>query len=350
MSARAVAFRCNAGVQTGFGHLMRCRELARLLAERGVASVMYGPEARQRAEADRSLFAAWRPAPFPDPDEDEQGDFLAFCRSAGARHAILDDYRIDPSYQRRLHEAGLRFLHQFDASAPPERFWADFAVNANLHETEETHARRIANPHGRLLLGPAYAVLRPEFRAVEKRPPAKRASTVLLTFGGGDDRGMILRTLTALEPHISSGLKVEIISGALNPRNDGIRAALENRRDGRVTLHVNPPDVARIMARADIAVMAGGTSTYEAAHCGAPMVLVALTPNQVNPGRGWAEHTGSVFLGTMAELTDEGLRAGVSTMIDDDARRIETALRCRRKVQGDGGERLLDALLGEINA
>ena len=347
MKGETVAFRCNAGPTTGFGHLMRCRELARSLSERGVASVIFGPADAHRTTADAALFADWYAVDEMKPRGEESGEFLSFCRDAHAEHAILDDYRVESTYQRTLHEAGIRCLHQFDASAPPTEFWAPIVVNANPYENERAYLGKLRAPSAQLLLGPAYAVLRPEFRSIEPRAPRAQVSRILITFGAGDDRGMILRTLEALWSALSESIEIYIVSGKHNPRNPEIAKALKNRYPRRATLYIDPPSVAKLMNDADLAVMAGGTSTYEAASCGLPMVLVVLTSNQINPCRGWALKTGVVNLGEQSLLRAKDIRSSVLAFIEDDDRRIVTANRCRQAVDGKGGDRLLDALLKE---
>ena len=341
MSEGVVAFRCNSGPLTGFGHLMRSRELARMLATRGWSAVMYGPPLNQRRETDETLFLDWRPAPEALARADEPAAFIAFCEHSNAAHAIMDDYRVERDYQRRLHEAGVRFLHQFDASAPPEGFWADLLVNANPYETPDRYQTLLEAPKADLMLGPEFAVLRPEFIAAEKPAADRLARRVLLTFGGGDDRGLILKFAGALRGLMA----IDVISGAGNPRNAENQAALAELDDANVALHINPPDVASLMRRADLAVMAGGTSTYEAAHCGVPMILLAISENQERPCMGWSDRTGAIYLGRHDAVSTEQARDTVAKLAENRERRADMAARNMTLVDGKGGDRLLDALL-----
>ena len=154
-----VAFRCNTGTRVGIGHLMRCRSMAMHLATLGWRSVIMGPPLSLREASDENLFSEWVAA---DDTLERSADarlFADFCAKHGARHAVMDDYRGAPEYQQILRDAGLRWLQQFDASAPFD-FFADVLVNSGAHARADLYADHIKNPDCLALFGPRFAVVR----------------------------------------------------------------------------------------------------------------------------------------------------------------------------------------------
>lgn len=340
-----VVFRCNASSRVGLGHLMRCRELARLLTERGHACAIVGPSEDLREPNDARLFSRWIPLSGEYGCEQDARDFLAICREMNAVHAVMDDYRVDPAYQASLKANGIRFMQQFDASRPWD-FHADLIVNSNPYERAEDYAAYVKNPNARLLLGPRYAVLRPEFSALEIRPAGRPVRRILVSFGGGDDLGAIRLTLEALmETPGAEDITAIAVSGSSNPRNEDNASFIAELPKHRAELFINPKKVAELMNSCDLAIIAGGTMSYEAALCTLPMVLIALAPNQLRPCRGWADKAGAQTLGTIDTVTKDMIRDTIGLLLADDARRTDMAARGQTMVDKSGGLRLIAALL-----
>jgi len=342
-----VVFRCNAGSRVGLGHLMRCREMARLLTERGHVCAIVGPSEDLREPNDATLFSRWIPLLGDYSCEEDARDFLAVCREMKAVHAVMDDYRVDPAYQASLKAHGIRFLQQFDASKPWD-FHADVIVNSNPYERAEYYAAYVKNPNARLLLGPRYAVLRPEFGALGIRPAGRPVQRILVSFGGGDDLGAIRLTLEALmETAGAQNVTAIVVSGNSNPRNKANESFIAELPKGRVEFFVNPKMVAELMNSCDLAIIAGGTMSCEAAFCTLPMVLMALAPNQLRPCRGWADKAGARMLGTIDDVTRSMIRETIEPLLADTAQRTGMAVRGQAMVDNSGGLRLIAALLEE---
>lgn len=340
-----VIFRCNVSASVGLGHLMRCREMARYLGALGWHSVLLGPPDSLRQPTDEGLFAGWHSVEDRGSSDDDAARVLALCEAHGTRHVVMDDYRVDPGYQQRLRAAGLRWLQQFDASRP-WMFQPDLLVNASPYEKRAQYLPWLAEPeHTRTLFGPAYAVLRPAFTGITARVDGRAVRRVLVAFGGGDDRGALEQALRTLAGQLGPEVTLVLVSGAGNPRRAAIAETVAALPAGQAEFHVNPPDMAGLMRGCDLALIGGGTMSYEAAICGLPTVFVGLAPNQERPCRGWQDLTGAPFLGLVGTVGDDRLRAAVSELVEDDDRRRAMAAKGRALVDGQGTQRLTDALL-----
>ena len=342
----AVVFRCNAGSRVGQGHLVRCREMARQLTGEGHRCAMLGPPRALRHPDDADLFDRWEHVPERGDSNEDARRVIALCRDMGARHAVMDDYRIDPGYQRVLKEAGLRWLQQFDASAPWD-FYADVLVNAGPMERLEHYAPYLKNPEGVVLFGPRYAVLRRAFRRLPVRADGRAVRRILVSFGGGDDMGAVALTLKSLSERVQSGVVLVVVSGPSNPRHEEIATLAAELPEGQVELHIDPPDTPYLLASCDMAVIAGGTMSYEAAICGLPMIFIALAPNQRRTCVGWAELAGAVYLGMVGEVKISDISCAAMRIMGDAAMRRRMAASGRELVDGQGVDRLVSALFGK---
>lgn len=341
-----IVFKCNASSDVGVGHLMRCRTLAADLRRRGHGAAMVGPAEEWRAAGDERLFDAWVPAEWAGA----RADALALadvCRRVGAEVVVLDDYRVDEEYQVCLREQGLKWMQQFNASAPPP-FWGNWVVNAGPREAVDRYRGQIRNADTNFLLGPEYAVLRPEFRDLPKRNTGGRIRRILISFGGGDDRGLVVRMLSSLLEKGPADIEYRVMSGRRNPGNASIAQWIDDHAADRVVLSVDPVKVCDEYLACDLALIGGGTSTFEAAAVGLPMIIVAMADNQINQALGWQERGAAVFVGGLDSLRAEEVVSRVMALCVDPSRVVAMSSAGQASVDGGGSDRLVDRMIGVI--
>jgi UDP-2,4-diacetamido-2,4,6-trideoxy-beta-L-altropyranose hydrolase len=244
--------------------------------------------------------AAWTVPKGAWPADVQAADALA-CLPAlgGADWLVVDHYGLDAGFEQRVpvpvlaiddlgraHACAL--LHDPTPHADPDAFYAG------------TRA-------GERLIGPAFALLRPAFaaeRARLKREPGP-VRRLLVFMGGLDDRGATRRALAAIE---AAGLRdraVDVVVGSLHPERAEVAALIATHPDW--TLHVDSPDMAVLMARADLALGAGGSATWERLALGLPTVAVAIAANQ-------------------ERILAEGARLGFLVRVDDSVEAMAAAL------------------------
>lgn len=334
-----IAFRCTAGAAVGHGHLMRCRALAGQLAQRGVAVAMIGPDASLRTSTDAALFAHWIPLDAPEPVQDATR-LADHARRIGAQVLVLDDYRVDEPYQLVLREAGFAWM-QFETRSE-RALWADIVVNATLHADADRYLA-IRNPRARLLLGPRFTCLRPQFAAMPESFGRDPANRVFLSLGGGDDGGIGAGIVQELVQQLPPEWMIEVASGKGNSSLGRIEAiAVPNGRRLRVLVDVD--DVAQMIHRSDLAIVGGGTLAYECAACATPMLIVAIAPDQL-PARAWAEAGGARFIDAVGSCdpAEVAQAAVVLACARDELARMRSAL--SGLVDGTGASRLAEAAM-----
>lgn len=341
-----IAICCDASPRVGMGHLVRTRALARAFLRRGLRCALYGPSSALKTPEDAHLFVEWRERPeWTDAAADGRA-FAVFALSHGAGKAVVDDYRADLGFQAGLKAAGLDWLQQYDASRSPS-FMGRLIVNASPYERAQTYAARASHPAPRFLLGPAYAILRDEFAEALPRDPDRGLRRAFVCFGGGEDFGLTRRALAALG-EAAPGLAVTAVCGRGNPNAGALVQELAREGDGCVALHVDPPSMSSLMSDCDLAILAGGTTTYEAARCGLPMLLVAIAENQHLQCVGWEGLGAAKFLGRRAELTQERLTSAIAALLADPEHAAHMSRAAAAAVDCRGAERLIDALIEDM--
>jgi spore coat polysaccharide biosynthesis predicted glycosyltransferase SpsG len=267
---------------------------------------------------------------------------LALLAERSSRCAVLDDDRVDETYQAELLRGDAKWL-QFNRD-PSQPLWAHLVLN-HSPESSEVDYSAIRNPHARLLLGPRFAPLRPEFADAACERLRRGPPRVLVTFGGGHDRGGVVAVLRALLPGLPTDVRFVVISGAHNPARLEITQWIESHGRGRVMLHVDPPRVAPLIASCDLAVMAGGGTVFEVNRFGIPMLLIAIADNQVEHSKAWESQGAAKYLGEIGSLKPASLLSATNSAIASlpNARKGN---RVPRLVDGQGRVRVAEAMIG----
>jgi UDP-2,4-diacetamido-2,4,6-trideoxy-beta-L-altropyranose hydrolase len=194
---------------------------------------------------------------------------------------VVDGYHFIPEYHEVLRAGGRRVL-AVDDMVHLRRYPADALLNQNLSADASRYESRVENGTA-LLLGPRYALLRREFRAVaaDRRLPARPPRRVLVSFGGGDHENFTGRILANLAAGDSRHLEVKVLAGAANPHADTLRQQVAGLPFA-CEIRVAEENVADVMAWADAAVTAAGSTVWELAALRLPALIGGHEDNQLS--------------------------------------------------------------------
>ena len=338
-----IVMRCHASDQWGLGNLTRCRALARALKAEGSQVAMVGPSIEMQQPGDVETFEHWQPLDWQNQSTENARELLEIANQFKAQSLVIDDPRADADFQEILYAEKIKWL-QFDGTAT-KPMWANWILNALPSANAHTYSTVVRNPSARLLLGPMYAVLRQEFARTEKKPKLNPDDiSILLIFGGGDDRGAIAWCLQSLKPLLNKNTKLKIISGSANPQNNTNLKIIEGISKEQIEYFIQPAHPWEIMSTCDLAVMASGTTVHEVNVFQLPMVLMSVVENQDKPGQAWAQAAGAKYLGDWNQLHSELLRESVLSQLKELHMQKTPAL-----VDGLGASRVAKVLCEQLN-
>lgn len=337
--------RADASITIGTGHVMRCLSLAQAWQDSGGRPIFVTTtespalEERLRSEGIHPFVISAKPG---TTDDAIQTAHLA--KKVGADWVILDGYYFDSSYQYKVKGAGHRLM-VIDDMAYLSHYYADIVLNQNMHAMSLKYSYE---PYTKLLLGTRYVLLRKEFLKWQRwirRIPAI-ASKVLVTLGGGDSENVTMKVIQAFKEVNVDGIEVTIVIGPTNPHLETIKKELSHVSFA-YRLLPSVRDMAELMAWADLAVSAGGSTCWEMAFMGLPSLLLILADNQrpiaqrlhsarIATNLGWHQDVSTI------EIVENIDRLAKATEIRTDMVREGQNL-----VDGDGTARLLMSLRGE---
>jgi len=343
MAPRRILVFPDCGPRIGGGHVMRCLTLARALTARGAAVAF---AANPMAQEVLTVFGARDMATYAVSDDVAEAarQAVGWARAFEADAVLLDHYQLSFEQEAALRDG--RRLAVIDDLADRQRP-ADLIINPGYGRTPADYLG-LAPDDAVVLAGPEYALVRPEFAAHRDQALARRREGghlkhVLISLGLTDVEGITGRVVRALEPHLQ-GLVLDVVLGDQAPSLPALRERAKT--DCGVRLHVDTHAMAELMSQADLAVGAGGSSTWERATLGLPTVTVMLADNQRPMAEAMARVGLTLAVDAGAADFEAQLVAAVRRLIDDAALRRWLFEAPCHACDGLGAERVAEALLG----
>jgi len=343
--------RADATPKNGTGHVMRCLALAQAWQDKSgeVVFISYceSDALRQRISAE-GIDLISLDKPHPDPfDWNLTRGILDQIRSRDPKAdswLVVDGYHFDADYQKSIKAAGYKLLW-IDDYGHADHYYADLVLNQNISADPTCYVNR--ESYTQLLMGPSYAPLRREFKRWQgwQREIPTIARKVLVTLGGADSDNVTLQAIRALKEVDIPGLEARIVMGQANPHLELLKR--EIGAESRLHLLTNVADMADLMAWADVAISAGGTTCWELAFMGLPAMILTIAENQRANAEALNREIIGIDLGWHQELSEEGLATQLHQLMINSTLRSLMSKRGQELVDGYGGWRLGNLISGK---
>ena len=318
-----VIFRTDASLQIGTGHVMRCLTLADALRERGAQSTFI---CREHAGHLSSLIEqrGHRVLPLPAPADDYQArselTHAAWLGTDWAKDAeqtrhllgsrsvdwlVVDHYALDHQWERALRPCTRRLMVIDDLADRSHD--CDVLLDQNLGRAAQDYVE-LLKPDTTTLVGPHYALLRPEFVALRAYSLARRTQArlehLLITMGGVDKDNATGQVLDALnECELPRDVRITVVMGPHAPWLETVRAqASKMQRSTEVLVGVN--NMAQLMADSDLAIGAAGSTSWERCCLGVPSLVLVLARNQQAGATALQDTGAAIALTTCRQIPD----------------------------------------------
>jgi UDP-2,4-diacetamido-2,4,6-trideoxy-beta-L-altropyranose hydrolase len=334
--------RADATAALGHGHVMRCLALAQAWQDRGgeCTFVMYEPVPELMRRLCGQGFAVVPLAAVPG-SSDDAAQVAELAHTRDARWVVVDGYQFNADYQRRLRKSGEKIL-LIDDSGHTGTYYSDLVLDQNASAREDYYVG--CEPHTQLLLGSCYAMLRREFRRWRNWKPeiAQFGRRVLVTMGGSDPENLTERVIHSLS-HVDN-LQTTVVVGNGNIRREPIDSAVA-KLGGNFRLLENAKNMPELMSWADIAVIAGGGTLWEALYMMCPVISFARDPVQSQILSTLDRHGIIKFVGSAQDFDSNRFAHALSGLAFSSALRGKMATLGRETIDGLGVERVCERMI-----
>ena len=378
-----IAFRTDASLQMGSGHVMRCLTLADALKAQGaqchfisrahpghlmevirqrgymvnslVAPVQKAQAAiknsavtvqeSQQNQQHEPAHAAW----LGNTWQTDAQETAAVLASLQPDWLVVDHYALDQRWEDALAAHCSQLLVIDDLADRPHR--CDLLLDQNLGRQPQDYAGLVPT-HCQVLTGPHYALLRPEFSALrpyslQRRQAQSALRQLLITMGGVDLPNATGQVLQALKTcALPQACRISVVMGLTAPWLQNVQE-LAAQMPWPTEVVVNVNDMAQRMADSDLAIGAAGSTSWERCCLGVPTLMAVLAENQQPGAQAMEAAHAARLIGAVSDIATQ-LPLAVAELIDSE-RHSRMSLAASAVSDGRGVEKVLSAM-GVINA
>ena len=327
---------------------MRCLALAQAwMAQGGQAIFLSHCESALLIKRIQSSNADFNPIQVPHPAPEDLQTTRQLLTRLRAEHpttklrVIVDGYHFDPDYHQELRNSSDCMLIVDDYMHQPA-YNCHLLLNQNVYAPDMIYP---CNSDTTLLLGTQYALLRTEFAGFRDwvRPKPQEPYKLLVTLGGSDPENVTIRVLEAIAQLKLPELNVRLIIGPSNPHITALEHAAASLPNP-IEILTNISNMAEMMAWADLAVSAGGSTCWELAFMGLPTIIIVLAENQYTIAQEMAKANAAVSLGRCETLSVETIITHLQDLLSAPERMAAMSVAGRHLVDGHGVQRVVAAL------
>lgn len=337
-----ILIRADGNAKTGAGHLMRCLTIAQTLPSKEEVLFLCAEEASGELVEKHGFAVQVLHTDYREMEAELAAwEKLSFLK--GKRHTILvDSYFVTDSYLQALQTYGRVTLLDDIGN---HRYPVDRVINYNAPAEKSHYEALYTGTDTELVIGSTFVPLRQQFSGTGFQVREK-AGKILITTGGGDAENIAGKILDTLR---NSALPKEteycLIMGAFHPHFQEMQELAESFP--QLHLYYNVENMADLMCQCDVAVTAGGTTVYELAAVGVPMVCFSYAENQEALTEYMGRQQEGCFAGAYHKKPEETLlqiARFVLALCQSTQKRRQSSLWEQQITDGHGAERLAGIL------
>ncbi len=342
-----IVFRVDASSDVGLGHLSRCVNLAEVLRSRGneVLFICRDDSSKSfKILEDRLFKTVLLPSNMASSQISQEGDASETIEALeGVRPSwlVVDSYNLDNKFEQRLREHVEKIAVIEDLA--DRRHDCDLLIDQNYSDrTVETFKPQVPETC-KFLIGPKYAMLNSIFAKIREVSVAPRTELkrLFVFCGGSDPKNLTKTVLEALSGDEFSNLAIDVVIGA---QNQNFKSGSTNQYETNIQFHKSSDDFAKIMSNSDLAIGAGGTTTWERMCLGVPSIIVSIAENQVPTCEKLGREGFVHYLGPQSEVTNESVASAVREFSKTPSALRASSVKSQIVVDGKGCKRVAEAM------
>jgi UDP-2,4-diacetamido-2,4,6-trideoxy-beta-L-altropyranose hydrolase len=253
---------------------------------------------------------------------------------------IVDNYKLDEKW-----ESGIRsFVNKVMVidDLADRKHDCDVLLDQNLFWNLEQRYAGLIPGHCQTLFGPKFALLRPEF-STARRTLKKRdgiIKSILVFYGGTDPTGETIKTLeviTVLKDQRFRDLIVDVVVGEGNLYRQQLHKMCDMISNTNFHCQINY--MADLMSKADLALGAGGSVTWERCSLALPAIVTITAKNQLETSRYIASLGAIRCLGWHENVTGQKLAKALTELIDNPQEVLEMSQKAGSLIVGKFSEK-----------
>ncbi len=357
--SQLIIIRTDASQKIGSGHVMRCLTLAEALRDSGVTiefvtrdhpgnlnKYIIGKGFKAHLLPDRKIsksqeslagYEQWLGV----PQEVDASQTIEAVEGKDSNWMIIDHYALDHEWEKRLRPHTGKIMVIDDLANRSHD--CDLLLDQNYIHDQHRYDELLF-PNTLRLLGPSYALLRKEFAARNNGSVRSKhqINRIFIFFGVSDLDNLTSTAIKALKHPNLRHLLVDVVVGLANPNIVEIKKQVAEHPHAQ--LHIQIENIAELMANADIALGAGGSTTWERMALGLPSIVVTIAENQIASTSDLEQDGYLQWLGNGDQVDEHDIYGAILRAIKNPHQLQEQARKGQQLVDFKGSARVCDKI------
>lgn len=299
-----VVFRCDASIQIGTGHVMRCLTLADELVRQGAnchficrehegnliefiaqkghntykLNLKHQDSINKKNDEEPKLFhSKW----LGSTQEDDAKQVLDILSTIKPEWIVIDHYALDKYWEQKLRPHCDNILVIDDLA--DRKHDCDILLDQTFGRDKQDYQNLVPD-HCKILCGTTYALLRPEFSewrqySLERRKDSK-LQHILINLGGVDKDNITSRILESLkQASLPKSCRITVVMGSTSPWLEAVTTKA-NQLLWSTIVKTGVSNMAELMSNSDLAIGAAGSTSWERCCLGLPTLMLVIADNQ----------------------------------------------------------------------
>jgi len=340
---RTVAFRVDSSLEIGSGHVMRCLNLAEEFQVHGIESFFISRELPGHS-IDLILKKQFKVYCLPNEKYDDAKQTSVLLKKISPiDYVIVDHYLLDATWERTIRPFTKKILVIDDIANRLHD--CDILIDQNFYNNQTIRYKNLLPLSCLQLIGPKYTLLKRDFRIQRNQlmDNQKKIKQLLICFGGSDTMNQTNKAIEACIQLGQTDIIIDVVVGSANPHKEMLKNKCNNAIN--INYHCQINHLAEIMAKANLAIGAGGITTWERCCLGLPSLVISIASNQEQSAHDLSSLGAIQYLGRAEDVSVAQLSTEITNLLHTDEKRLSMSIIGKNLVDGNGCTRVVKKLL-----
>jgi UDP-2,4-diacetamido-2,4,6-trideoxy-beta-L-altropyranose hydrolase len=292
-------FRVDSSVEIGSGHIVRCLTLAKELKIKGfnckficrdhknnfikkiqkenfeVVTLPYKKKIKKYTKNSKVNYANWIGTSWLE-DAKQTIDVL---KSEKVDWLVIDHYGIDYNWEKKLRPYCKKIMVIDDLAN--RKHDCDLLLDQNLIYNYKNRYKNLLPKNCTTLLGPEFALLQNDYKDLHLSTPPRKGPVkcILVYFGATDENKLTEKTLLAFLKFNRKDIILDVVLSSHSPQMKKIK--MLSKKYKNIKIYSELKSLANLILKADLAIGACGSTSWERCCLSLPSIVVTIADNQM---------------------------------------------------------------------
>lgn len=237
---------------------------------------------------------------------------IQILKQFSVNQVVVDHYSLDEKWEKEVRPYTEKIMVIDDLAN--RKHDCDVLLDQNFYFDMNRRYEKLVPRHAKLLLGPKYALLRDEFKKARNKikPFNGTIERIFIFFGGSDPTNETEKVLRAIRPLIEKyHFIVDVVVGNSNPNKEVVQHLC---KEMGLNFYCQINNMAELMAKADLAIGAGGSTNWERAYLLLPSIVITIAKNQEEIAETLHQSGMIYYLGPSQKVSEQMIKEAVEKL------------------------------------